>query len=240
MSLEAFKKYVDIIEPLITKTSGLRIMGGEPTLHPQLFEMLEILAARIRPKMSWGINICSNGVGDQVNEVLNKIRAKYTSHTIYSDLEMNLSVRFPTEEQFLIIESKKKAMDAYVKRHANIYQAVQDVYPDLKDYSEDCFVLKNCGYGITPKGIFICSTIPYIATIMKLPGGLDHFPSEEEEKEQKRMYCKYCAMASTRKEFAFKSRKIPQELISPTYERALKAWDDEPYFLPVIDPKAVE
>jgi hypothetical protein len=154
---------------------------------------------------------------------------------------MNLSVRFPTEEQFLIIESKKKAMDAYVKkRHANIYQAVQDVYPDLKDYSEDCFVLKNCGYGITPKGIFICSTIPYIATIMKLPGGLDHFPSEEEEKEQKRMYCKYCAMASTRKEFAFKSRKIPQELISPTYERALKAWDDEPYFLPVIDPKAVE
>jgi hypothetical protein len=223
MSLERFRQNVNIIEPYINSQSQVRILGGEPTLHPQIFEILDVFAQVIRPKMRFAIYICTNEVGEKVVDTLNQIRARYTTYTTYNGPEPNPQKRLSSSKQFCIV-SKNNPVSGFhtFEEHKSIYKAAQDYLPNKEDYSKNCRVLSECGYGINPYGIFICSPAQYIATIYKLKGGLDHFPSLEEESEQKKLYCRYCY--------------VPYESqhISPSYEKALKNWDEQPYLLPII------
>lgn len=227
ISIEKFQKIITLIEPNINNQAAVRILGGEPTLHPKIFEILDLLVKIIRPKMRFAIDICTNGSGTEVNKILNQIRLRYSTYTLYN--EIGSDKRPSSSKEFFIIISKvgPTGIPVIDNKHESIYRAAQDELPDVKDYSKDCIVLKNCGYGINVHGIFICSPAQYIATIFKLKGGLDHLPSAAEEEEQKKLYCRYCYYP--RSFLGFKSNEI-----SPSYEKALADWDRDPYFLSAI------
>ena len=50
MTATQLERYVSIIAPHINRRSSIRILGGEPMLHPQIFKMLDILIQAIRPR----------------------------------------------------------------------------------------------------------------------------------------------------------------------------------------------
>lgn len=217
ITVEEFMRNLYIIEPHVSQ-SRISVCGGEPTLHPQIIEILDLLVKVIRPKMRFPIDIYSNGVGSVVNKVLNQIRSKYSTKTVYGMLDLELSKRPSSPIDFCIIISKASPSGFYsVGIHEPIYRAAQDLLPNIKDYSKNCRFLDYCGYGVNAHGIFICDIAPQIATIFKLTEGLDHFPSPEEEEGQKKLYCKYCfAPCST----------LKNEIdITPSFREALERWE---------------
>lgn len=233
ISLEQFKRNIQIIEPHIDNQTAIRVIGGEPTLHPQIFNILDFLLQNIRPKMRFAIDIYSNGVGLKVCQILNKIRSKYSTFTVFGSIPQDSTAglkRLSSSKDFNIVVSKGGPTGAYsIGLHESIYRAAQDVVPNI-DYTEDCNYYHYCGYGITMYGIFICAMAAHIAVLFKLKGGLDHFPLPQEEEEQKQLYCKYCFSPCD----TLEKSKVVQEDISSTYQKALRDWDENPYFLPKV------
>jgi hypothetical protein len=230
VSLEIFERNIHAIESHVDNQTGIKVIGGEPTLHPQIIDMLDLLLKYIRPKMRFAIDIYTNGVGPKIQKVLNQIRAKYSTYTLFGSLSPDISKRATSDKQFYIVVSKASITGSFsVGMHESVYKAAQDMVPEMQeDYSQNCRIHHYCGYGVTPNGIFICSIAPAIATIFKLKGGLDRFPTLQEENEQKQLYCKYCYAPCT-----YSSKGLKPDT-TPTYEKAFIEWDKEPYYLPLV------
>jgi Radical SAM superfamily len=216
MSPETIRKYCNMIIEHVGPHSRIAMVGGEPTLHPQIFEILDIVVEVLRPQMKVPILILSNGVGEKVNSTLSEIRARYT--TVDTELTQVTSMR-ERPEQFFIVCSKKYNPSRYVKMfHSPIYRAAIDTIPE-RDFAASCWVRRECGYGITPYGIYPCTaSAPFISKLFNIPVVLDHLPTLEEEKEQLNKICKYCYVPV---------EKIVGPEVSPTYEKKLKEWSDE-------------
>ena len=261
ISIKKFKEYIHIIKPYVSIDSGIRISGGEPTLHPQIFDILDILLKEIRPKMRLPISICSNGVGADVNTILNKIRDKY------STLDTPLLILNPTLQKsasfdFNIITSKNFDPEYVKKYHKPIFQAIMDIQPNIniedivKDNCDlkrctcgldtsihyECVIKKLCGTAITPYGLFICAFASTISSIFKLGSGIiDSMITLEEEKNQIRKYCKYCWSFSTGCRYCWVpgstygiNETILDSTPTKTYKKQLEQWDKHPYYLPVV------
>ena len=228
MTFEQYSKYIDIILPYVTRESEIRLLGGEPTLHPQFLPFLELAITKIRPRMIRPILLFTDGVGKKVTTVLDQVRANFITATHmeseYGVRKFLLPKHFPSA-QVIIVQSKTDP--AFVLRqHYPITRALQDF-----DYLEKTFKLNKCrnyvknGYGITPYGIYICSACTTLARIYRLGNGFDHVPTDEETTAQSQRMCKFCW------EPCSDIRGMP---VSRTYERYIEEWRKDPYFLPVL------
>jgi hypothetical protein len=230
MSLEQVRRYALATAPLISAQSRINIVGGEPTLHPQIFEVLDILVEVIRPRMKIPIQFFSSGIGSKVNQVLGQIRQRYITQSapfypVYNYAWASLVIR-ESHIQFYVINTKGSfathIKDYINKYHIPIFRAAQDLLPYCKDYVSLCKDKLCYGYSLSPYGIYICSVASTISRIFKLGEGLDHIPSTEEDKEQVDRLCHLCAVPCS---------KIPGPDITKSYEEAIEAWYKEPYFL---------
>jgi hypothetical protein len=234
MSIELMRKYSHIIYDHIEPLSRIAITGGEPTLHPQFFDILDIAANILRSKMKIPILILSNGVGEKVNSILSEVRKRYTTldsptpEISPNDFVLHMSTKKQTE-QFYIVCSKNRNTSLFVSQmHKPIFRAAIDFFPKKEDFYKTCWVTGVCGYDLTPYGIFACTAAPVaISTIFKLDAlRFDHFPTEEEAERQLKQLCKYCSVPC---------QQILSPIISPTYEKQLQEWRNDPFFLDTLE-----
>ena len=238
MTATQLERYVSIIAPHINRRSSIRILGGEPMLHPQIFKMLDILIQAIRPLIEFPITIVTNGYGEKVNNVLTQIRECYDTCD-NSHLSTNTTLRPSSSKQFCIVASKTLRPEAYVEQyHTSVTRAAIDFMSrsEITKYAETCWVRRTCGYGITAHGIFICAgAAPSICGLFKLNPGLDHFPTTKEEDEQAERICEYCRIPCDPNQDLSGPPKIrPAILLSKSYENAIREWRRESYHLPVV------
>ena len=74
MSLEQINKFIDESIKQGRKWKIITIVGGEPTLHPQIFDILQqLLLYKKCFSRDAKIRIFSNGAGEKVNSILSKI-----------------------------------------------------------------------------------------------------------------------------------------------------------------------
>ena len=196
MSVFQIEKFIKESVDKRRKWERIRILGGEPTLHPDIFEILKLFLAYKR-KFSNATLLClvTNGHGSSVNEVLSKI---------------------PKD---IAIENTHKA--APIQRFKNFNSAPIDTFLyKFLDYSNGCGQPFFCGIGLTRFGYYPCGVGGGIDRIIAFDIGRKTLPSVNDSMiDQLRILCKYCGF------FRIKTWKLTREQrMSTTWEKLYKGY----------------
>jgi hypothetical protein len=134
MTVEQIQRFVDESVAANSRWGRIRLLGGEPTVHKQFFEILDVVRAyRDQHSPDTVIEVITNGHGDKVNAAIARIPA---------DVAIN-----------------NTSKETKVQPHFGSFNiAPKDVpsYADA-DYRNGCWVIENCGFGLGPNGYYPCA-----------------------------------------------------------------------------------
>ncbi len=191
ISTEQIYKFIqDTIDNNI-QWENIRLLGGEPTLHPKILDIIEILL-QFKHKYSptTQIYIITNGYGKKVNEVISNI---------------------PKEVH--ICNSSKDSPTSFKHYAFNIAPVDNPKFKDV-DYAHGCLILKDCGIGLTPYGYYPCAVSGSIDRVMGHDFGRKEMPKDDDMMiDILRESCKYCGR------FNHDTSEI-KDIMSPEWEKA--------------------
>ncbi|MFZ5571349.1 MAG: hypothetical protein ACOZF0_13155 [Thermodesulfobacteriota bacterium] len=147
----------------------IRLLGGEPTLHSRIFDIIRILTDYQRkdnPHVS--LVIGTNYFGPEVHRVLDR-------------LPPNIAVK-----------STLKKSRRNLFRPFNV--APKDTfYNRFSDYSCGCRIIADCGLGVTPSGYYMCAVAGGIDRVFKYHLGRQNLPDKSDSlSDQMAAFCCLC------------------------------------------------
>ena len=157
ISLEKINQFIDESVQGGHRWEGIRILGGEPTLHPQFLAILDSLREYRRnhqPKLR--ITVVSNGYSEQTKLILKKI----------------------PEDVFVENTSKVSKVQVDFSPFSN---APRD-YPEhaRSDFRNGCWVTQGLGMGLTPQGYYHCAIAGGIDRIYDFKIGRQSIPDPQD------------------------------------------------------------
>ena len=172
-------------------------MGGEPTLHPYLFDILKSLLSYkngFSPKTR--IIIVSNGFGPKVTKVLSKIP---------DGIEIENTRKISVVNKFYSFNIAPVDLDQYKQ----------------SDFSRGCFLCVFCGIGLNRYGYYSCAVGGGIDRVFGFGIGRKELPAcDDLMRDQMQVFCGYCGL------FKWDTAKINEEEMSSSwkeiYEKAKK------------------
>jgi len=170
------------------------LLGGEPTLHPDILTILSILLDyKKKYSPNTRVSLTTNGTGDFVKNVLRKVPKGIT------------------------IEDTNKGSRGY--RHWSFNAApIDSIWYKLLDFCNGCSELSECGMGLTPYGYYCCSIAGGIDRIFGFDMGRKTLPEKNDLMiEQVKKFCRLCGHF---KIYERDSRII----LSSTWERVYKEY----------------
>jgi len=193
MSLEQVKRFIEESMKQNRKWKQIRVVGGEPTLHPQIFEIIKSLLSYVKSfSPSTSIVLVTNGFGQFVNKVL---------HNIPSEISIdNSHKKSPIQEEF--VSFNVAPIDLAIYKYA--------------DYVNGCLIPQLCGIGLTRHGYYPCAVSGGIDRIFGFDVGRKKIPAPDDEmRDLLKIFCKYCGH--------FKGyEKVKDQSLSPAWEKAYK------------------
>ena len=154
ISVGQIQKFINESIEADKKWDRITVMGGEPTLHPDLFKIIELLLSYKRnfsPETK--IAMVSNGYSGKTGDILS---------------------RMPKEVE--ISNTNKKSP---VQQHRTFYRAPIDfkMFKDV-EYINGCATSQSCGIGLTPYGYYPCAPCGAIDRVFGLDLGEKKLPRE--------------------------------------------------------------
>lgn len=177
MSVEQIKKFVNESISNNKQWSRIRILGGEPTLHPDIFEIIGIfMDYKENYSPPTRLEITTNNFGPEVNRKLLKVPRKiYINNT-------RKTGRF------------QKKFEAF-----NLAPSDNKMY-SLTDFTNACWITNDCGMGLNRYGYYQCGAAGSIDRVFGLNIGLKKLPKDQTEfTEQKRKLCRLCGHFARRR-----------------------------------------
>lgn len=207
ITLKQIKKFVEESINKDLKWKEMRVLGGEPTLHPNIHEILDVLLNyNHKHSPETRIKVLTNGIGDTVNKVLSEL---------------------PDE---IIVDNSHKKLDH--DRHVFFYNAPCDnLFYKYADYWNGCWIMEICGMGLTPYGYYPCAVAGSIDRVFGFNFGRKTFPSfDDPMKEEMRTFCKFCGHfdyknIASPEISVFKKTNPQKEKVSPIWKEALEKYD---------------
>lgn len=172
----------------------IRLLGGEPTLHPALSEILNQLRA-YREKSAPGLRIvlCTNGCGERVRRVL---------ATLPPDVEIKNTFKTTRERLFRPFNLAPRDLRRY----------------RFADFAAGCRIIADCGLGVTPMGYYPCAVAGGIDRVFGFGLGRARLPAPDDAMtDLLKVFCPLCGHFG----FAWPTRKA---ILSPTWKRAYAQW----------------
>ena len=169
MTVEQIKKF--IIESLENKIywQHIRLLGGEPTLHKDIFVILDLLRDykdNHSPKTK--IQLVTNGYGSLVKKRLEKVP---------NDIE---------------IENSNK-VSSFQPQFAPINVAPMDLEEHkTSDFSKGCWIPSLCGITLDMHGYYPCSASAAFDRVLGFDKGKKAFPKIGDLEKLFSVYCRYC------------------------------------------------
>jgi hypothetical protein len=192
LSLEQIQKFLRETMAKDIPWERIRILGGEPTLHPEFLPIIDALIAfkdSHRPAVE--IAITTNGFGKKVNDVLKKLSRKV--------VVINTAKKYNVQE-FIPFNLAPKDFVRY--RYA--------------DYSSGCWVLTDCGMGLSPYGYYPCTAAAAIDRVFGFDLGRKSLPELSDHMiDQMEALCRYCGFFANAN-----SRLIDKNLMSKSWRQA--------------------
>jgi hypothetical protein len=171
MSLEAIDAFIEDSKRRGVPWEWIRLIGGEPTLHPHFMDILNrLLAFRNSHSPKTVIQVSTNGYGKKVNQVLEQIRV--------------LDVH--------VINSSKTGNDQPTFTRFNIAPADLSEYDDA-DFSNGCKIIEQCGFGLSPTGYYPCAVAGSIDRVFEFNVGRDRLPDDDDDMtDMLERFCRLC------------------------------------------------
>ncbi|EKD28221.1 MAG: hypothetical protein ACD_79C00384G0001 [uncultured bacterium] len=192
MTLEQIRKFIDESIENGIKWKMVRLLGGEPTLHPDVIEMLQLLLEykkNYSPKTD--IQLSTNGAGKFVKEVISGI-----------------------PEGVTINNTNKQSIINHEFCPMNI--APKDTFARFADFSNGCIVITFCGIGLTRYGYYPCAVAGAIDRVFGFDKGRKKLPLKDDDMyDQLKLFCRLCG------HFRQGYTSIKEEK-SPTWKKALE------------------
>ena len=179
----------------------ITVIGGEPTLHPQLFEILEILKKYKDFNPSCRIDLWTNGYGRTVEAILSRL------------------------PEWLIVTNTSKKSPIHEYTGYNIAPIDLEEYRQA-DFSRGCSQTEICGIGMTKYGYYPCSPGADIDRVFGFNIGIKSLSSlnDRELRKQLKVLCAYCGHYRDN----FGKRKITNEIITRKWKNAYKNYKTTP------------
>jgi len=147
----------------------VRLLGGEPTVHPQFFEIVALLTdyrRRHSPKMLLAVH--TNGYGDKVGAVLDRLPP---------DIKVVSTAKTGVRNLFYPFN--------LAPRDSGLHRWV--------DYSMGCRVPQHCGTGLNAYGYYPCAVAAGIDRVIGLDIGRKELPDRDDlMAEELRQLCQWC------------------------------------------------
>ncbi|MFE8598745.1 radical SAM protein [Archangium violaceum] len=180
----------------------IRVLGGEPTLHPTFFEIIEELRRYRQTYPECLIEVVTNGHGEAVQSRLAQLPA---------DIWIENSAK-TGEVQPAFGPFNLAPVDDTAYRHA--------------DFRNGCAIMRDCGMGLTPLGYFPCAVAGGIARITGEGGGRSELPTDEDDMtELVERLCKLCGRFRDGHYVPTNLRPaLLEERMSPTWIALYRAW----------------
>lgn len=133
---------------------NIRLLGGEPTLHPEFLGILDELLRYRKWSPSSVVEVVTNGNGKAVKTMLKKIPVG------------------------IVIENSEKAGNLQPLFGPFNLAPVDDPAYRFADYQNGCAVMKECGMALTPLGYYPCAVAGGIDRIEGNGLGYAHLPAD--------------------------------------------------------------
>lgn len=170
MSLQQIEKFVNESIELNWEWQLIYLIGGEPTLHPQFFEVLDIIKRYKDINPNCFIEVWTNGYGTKVNEILSKlppwVRVKNSAKNPKKDLKFNSYNIAP--------------VDLKNYKYAN--------------FTKGCWVTEICGIGLSQHGYYPCGSGAAVDRVFGFDIGIKKLSEVNNStlRNQMNLLCRYC------------------------------------------------
>jgi len=202
MSIGQIDKFINESKKQERKWEQITIMGGEPTLHPEILDIIQLLLS-YKKDFSYDtrIELITNGYGDKVGNVLRRI-----------------------PDGVVVINTNKQPVPFYFYPF-NIAPVDIGIYK-YADYSNACSTVRICGIGLTRYGYYICSVAGGIDRVCGFNIGKKALPAVDDQMaDQRKVLCKYCGHFK-----AFVREITKEEKISLSWKKAYENYrNNKPY-----------
>lgn len=197
MSCEQIEKFVNESIKLNWEWKRIRLMGGEPTLHPHFFKILKIVRAYKDFNPRCVIEISTNGYGIKVNEVLSKL------------------------PNWVNVRNSKKESNIHEFSSYNMAPIDLEEFKNA-DFSKGCWVTETCGLGLTKYGYYPCGPGASADRIFGFNIGLKKLSSVNDLtlKNQLKLLCKYCGHYKDN----YDAERITEEKMSVSWQKAYEKY----------------
>ena len=147
----------------------IRILGGEPTLHSRIFDIIDLLIDYQRDfNPSVRLVLGTNFFGNQVHQVLEKL------------------------PDTIIVKSTLKVSRVNLFKPFNVAPVDRHFYR-FSDYTCGCRIIEECGLGLTPSGYYMCAVAGGIDRIYCYNLGRKKMPDESDTfSDQMSAFCRLC------------------------------------------------
>ena len=178
---------------------GIRLLGGEPTLHPDFFAILDAIReyrTTHRPKLR--IIVVSNGYNERTRSILEKIPGD------------------------VCVENTSKISGVQID-FAPFNNAPRDYAEHVRsDFRNGCWITQGLGMGLTPHGYYHCAIAGGIDRIFNFNLGRQSIPpSGDPLHEQFEALCALCGHFCIHAPTA-----TPKDGISTSWHKAYSLWDN--------------
>ena len=157
MTVEAVAHFVDESLARGKKWRRIRVLGGEPTLHPEFTAILVELLRYRAACPGTIVEVVTNGHGKRVQSVLDAL------------------------PDAVMVDNSNK--DSPVQPHFGPFNLAPVDDPSFKDasYVNGCAVLEECGMGLTPMGYYPCAVAGGIDRILGEGLGSAALPEDDDD-----------------------------------------------------------
>jgi hypothetical protein len=206
MDFSDIKNFIFDSMELDKKWNLIKILGGEPTLHPDFEKIIKYISEEYilcySPKTI--LQIVSNGLTVETRNILEKVR-KY----------QNVSIDYNSFKNTNKIEYFSPFNDA----------PIDDENFKNADYIKACWITSYCGIGLNKFGYYACSVCGGIDRIInENRGGIRHLKDISTERFQEH-FLKFCCLCGNFKDYAVNHRDfIPRCEKAPLKNVVSETW----------------
>lgn len=172
MTVSQIRRFLDESRATGRSWDAIRLLGGEPTLHPDFFEILNLmLEYKEHDSPRTCIEVTSNGFGSRVNKIITRI-----------------------PDGIFVHNTKKSGVQNTNFFSFNIAPVDRREYA-MADYTNACWVADECGMGLTPFGYYPCAVAGSIDRVFGFDLGMKQLaPENEKFTEALQTFCRMCGM----------------------------------------------
>ena len=192
MTVEQINKFIQESVTKNIRWVQITVLGGEPTLHPELLKILKsLLDYKTNHSPKTTLQLVTNGFGKHAKKVLKDIP---------KEIEVRNTSKDTLEPLFYPFNLAPKDSPFYI----------------FADYRNGCATMRDCGIGLSPYGYYPCAVAAGIDRIFGFNVGRKQLPKPSDDmNDQLNLLCKLCGHFRSGK-----ARYTRKGLMSPSWQEA--------------------